>query len=170
MYEELRCTNTVAFIIRQNVNCMALLCPTTKLPLRQEPYVSCSVHNTRNICFHYCRIAAAIASITKWNPTSPRCSICRNYRQEDIFVWYTACDIIVSSMYCHFCLFSLFSFVLGRMLVVVFNPLCPVWFSLLLYCIYFCFSVPNKTISISISILPTRFGKIRRHLWTRVCI
>jgi len=30
--------------------------------------------------------------------------------------------------------------------------LCPVWFSLLLYCIYFCFSVPNKTISISISI------------------
>jgi len=38
------------------------------------------------------------------------------------------------------------------MLVVVFNPLCPVWFSLLLYCIYFCFSVPNKTISISISI------------------
>jgi len=33
------------------------------------------------------------------------------------------------------------------MLVVVFNPLCPVWFSLLLYCIYFCFSVPNKTIS-----------------------
>jgi len=35
------------------------------------------------------------------------------------------------------------------MLVVVFNPLCPVWFSLLLYCIYFCFSVPNKTISYS---------------------
>ena len=66
-------------------------------------------------------------------------------------VWYTACDIIVSSLYWHFCLFSLFSFVLGRMLVVVFNPLCPVWFSLLLYCIYFCFSVPNKTISISIS-------------------
>ena len=32
--------------------------------------------------------------------------------------------------------------------MVVFNPLCPVWFSLLLYCIYFCFSVPNKTISI----------------------
>jgi len=31
--------------------------------------------------------------------------------------------------------------------VVVFNPLCPVWFSILLYCIYFCFSVPNKTIS-----------------------
>ena len=56
------------------------------------------------------------------------------------------CDIIVSSLYWHFCLFSLFSFVLGCMLVVVFNPLCPVWFSLLLYCIYFCFSVPNKTI------------------------
>ena len=36
------------------------------------------------------------------------------------------------------------------MLVVVLNPLCPVRFSLLLYCIYFCFSVPNKTISISI--------------------
>ena len=57
--------------------------------------------------------------------------------------------IIVSSMSWHFCLFSLFFFVLGRMLVVVFNPLCPVRFSLLLYCIYFCFSVPNKTISIS---------------------
>jgi len=31
--------------------------------------------------------------------------------------------------------------------MVVFNPLCPVRFSLLLYCIYFCFSVPNKTIN-----------------------
>ena len=30
--------------------------------------------------------------------------------------------------------------------MVVFNPLCPVRFTLLLYCIYF-FSVPNKTIS-----------------------
>jgi len=37
------------------------------------------------------------------------------------------------------------------MLVVVLNSLCPVRLSLLLYCIYFCFSVPNKTISISIS-------------------
>ena len=37
--------------------------------------------------------------------------------------------------------------------MVVFNPLCPVRFSLLLYCIYFCFSVPNKTISISKSLL-----------------
>jgi len=40
-------------------------------------------------------------------------------------------------------------FVLGNMLVVVLNPLCPVRLSLLLYCIYFCFSDPNKTISIS---------------------
>ena len=46
---------------------------------------------------------------------------------------------------------SLF-FMLGRMLVVVLNPLCPVRLSLLLYYIYFCFSDPNKTISISISI------------------
>jgi len=37
------------------------------------------------------------------------------------------------------------------MLEVVLNPLRPVRFSLLLYCVYFCFSVPNKTISISIS-------------------
>ena len=34
------------------------------------------------------------------------------------------------------------------MLVVVLNPLCPVRLSLLLYCTYFCFSDPNKTISI----------------------
>ena len=46
---------------------------------------------------------------------------------------------------------SHYFFVLGRMLVVVLNPLCPVRFSLLLYCIYFCFFIPNKTISISIS-------------------
>jgi len=46
-------------------------------------------------------------------------------------------------------------FVLGRMLVVVPNPLCPVRLSLLLYYIYFCFSDPNKTISISISISNT---------------
>ena len=38
------------------------------------------------------------------------------------------------------------------MLVVVLNPLCPVRLSLLLYYIYLCFSDPNITISVSISI------------------
>ena len=55
---------------------------------------------------------------------------------------YWCIDISVCSHY---------FFVLGRMLVVVLNPLCPVRLSLLLYYIYFCFSDPNKTISISIS-------------------
>jgi len=51
------------------------------------------------------------------------------------------------------------------MLVVVLNPLCPVRYSLLLYCrpIYFCSSVPNKTTSIRIS---TSLGEITALLQT----
>jgi len=61
--------------------------------------------------------------------------------------------------------------VLGRKLVVVFNPLCPVRFSLLLYCIYFCFSVPNKTISISISKLSVCYVMCGQCNWLiRLCL
>ena len=70
---------------------------------------------------------------------------------------------------------SLFFLVLGHMLVVVLSPLCPVRFSLLLYCIHFCFSVPNKTITISISIsikkFPTKvhFGFFINEILTVTC-
>jgi len=48
------------------------------------------------------------------------------------------------------------------MLVVVLNPLCPVRLSLLLYYIYFYFSDPNKTISISYAILRATTQRVFR--------